>query len=100
MTSTHASAGGQSLPIECGYAFSSQRRATSMRRPPLSTPVSSGIVAIILSSIRGTCDQYWEVRLCLLKRMGSTISTGIKVLIHPLRLRRYGGRQSRHTITL
>ena len=27
MTSTRASAGGQSLPIECGYAFSS--RATS-----------------------------------------------------------------------
>jgi hypothetical protein len=34
-----------------------------MRRPPLSTPVSSSIVAIILSSIRGTCDQYWEVGL-------------------------------------
>jgi hypothetical protein len=32
--------------------------------------------------------------------MGSTISTGINVLIHPLRLRRYEGRQSRHTITL
>ena len=37
---------------------------------------------------------------CLLKRMGSTISTGINVLIDPLRLRRYEGRQSRHTITL
>jgi hypothetical protein len=32
-----------------------------MRMPPLSTPVSSSIVAMILSSIRGTCDQYWEV---------------------------------------
>ncbi len=60
MTSSHALASGQSLPIECGYAFQPERRATPVRRPPLSTPVSSSIVASILSSIRGTCDQYWK----------------------------------------
>ena len=61
MPSTHASASGQSFTSNAGMPFHPERRATPMRMPPLSTPVSSSIVAIILSSIRGTCDQYWEV---------------------------------------
>jgi len=74
MPSTHASASGQ---------FSHRMRvclfipsdATPMRMPPLSIPVSSSIVAIILSSIRGACDQYWEVLGLYRKREGQCACT-------------------------
>jgi hypothetical protein len=52
-----------------------------MRMPPLSTPVSSSIVAIILSSIRGTCDQYWEVGFS--PAIGRSLLARLSILIRP-----------------